>query len=400
MSLASPKRNRTIQPALVFAILMLAWGAPAVAAPACSVPASGDWTIDADCDLAIDEIAPRNVTIEPEATLRITASGSLNIDLLQFRLRIADSARLLIDDGGRLYSFPVGQLLKTNTDGQFGYYLKRVDGGVLAAFNANFAFYPASTNKVMQHLHALRAVEAGTVTLAGTTLTVCSGGTNCTNNANTLGNCGGATVIETLSQALQNMMGPSNNQSTNAVQELFGNGNPQTGRTAINQTATNIVGMSNATVLQHKFNCGNVNNNPFNTLTLQDGGLLYEQVATNAAVLLPATRTLFYQLMQNQTNNRYVDPVATTEAGNIGMSAADLASFLAMVQMAHKAGNIGTSYQSIVGWISLPVNGGSGVRDYVYGFFVHNANTNTLPNIRAVANVLLRGVIRSALDTW
>ncbi len=65
-------------------------------------------------------------------------------------------------------------------------------------YNATFAFYPASTIKVLQHLHAMRAVDAGTVTLGGTNLNVCTGSTNCTDNANTVALCGGSMVVETL----------------------------------------------------------------------------------------------------------------------------------------------------------------------------------------------------------
>ena len=96
----------------------------------------------------------------------------------------------------------------------------------MESYNPTFAFYPASTIKVVQHLHAMRAVDAGTVTLGGTNLNVCSGGTNCTDNAEHDALCGGSMVVETLQTALGQHDGPSNNESTNAIQELFGAARP------------------------------------------------------------------------------------------------------------------------------------------------------------------------------
>ena len=104
--------------------------------------------------------------------------------------------------------------------------------------------------------------------------------------------------------------------------------------------------------------------------------------------------------MLNESNDRFIDPIITQEASNLSLSSTNTGAFRAQVRMAHKAGNIGSSYQSIGGWIELPINGGVDTREYVYGFFVDNASTNTLPGINTVARELLRNVIRSALETW
>ncbi|MBW4653145.1 MAG: class A beta-lactamase-related serine hydrolase [Kaiparowitsia implicata GSE-PSE-MK54-09C] len=378
----------------------------AIAASECTVPDSGNWVIDSDCDLVQNEIAPQNVVVRDGATLAVLNGRSLNIDFSNFRLQVASDSRVLIENGGRIHTFQVGHLLINNTDGEVGYYLKRVSGPVLEAYHENFPFYPASTIKVLQHLHAMRAVEADpdNLNLDTTTLTVCSEESNCSNSANSNSTCPIGTITETLRQALRNMMIPSNNQSTNAIQEFFGNGTPSVGRAAMNQTANNVVGMTN-TALEHKFACDGPNSNPPNKSPLADLGLLYEQVATNPDVIQAATRTIFYQLMRNESNDRFVDPIITQEASNLSLSSTNTQTFRNQVRMAHKAGNISSNYQSIGGWIELPINGGTDTREYVYGFFVDNTSTNTLPNngngvIDTVAGELLRDVIRSALETW
>ena len=127
------------------------------------------------------------------------------------------------------------------------------------------------------------------------------------------------------------MMINSDNEDTNSIQELFGSGTPSVGRAAMNQTAWNVVGMSNSTALQHKFNCGNTANNPYNTLTLADAGLLYEQTMTNDAVLPEPERTTFRQIMLNEvSDNRLrtaINAIIDQEAALIEMPAADIQGF-------------------------------------------------------------------------
>jgi beta-lactamase class A len=373
-------------------------------APCGPPPAAANWTINASCEISANTIAPRNVTIANNATVTIFGGRWLNVDFTNYYLRILPGSKLLIRPGARLYTLSLGHTFLNNSDGTFGYYLKRVDGAVMESYNPTFAFYPASTIKVVQHLHAMRAVDAGTVTLGGTNLNVCSGGTNCTDNANTVALCGGSMVVETLQTALTNMMRPSNNQSTNAIQELFGNGTPSVGRAAMNQTAWTTVGMNNSTALQHKFACGNVANNPYNTLTLADAGLLYEEVMTDDAVLPEPERTTFVQIMLNETNDgsllNAINAIVDQEAALIEMPAIDIQAFKNGLQFIHKAGNIGTAYESDAGWLSLPVDGGANARQYVFGHFLDGATVNTLPSIDARTAELLRTAIRESLPLY
>jgi hypothetical protein len=380
------------------------------AAPACTPPASGNWTVTQSCDLAPSAVILGDVTVQNNATLTVENNRYLAVDFRVNEVRVRDGSKLVIKSGGRLFRHPIHHDMVNNTDGTIGYYLKRVGGSIVDQFNQNTQFYPASTIKVLQHLHAMRAVQAGTATLLGTNLTVCPGNnTNCSDNANTNANCGANTINENLQTAILRMMTPSDNQSTNAIQELFGTGTPSVGRAAMNLTGTNIVGWSNASVLQHKLACGNVvTNNPFNTLTLADIGLLYEQTMTNNAVLQPGTRTQFRNLMQNETGGLiggqqdfFIQNVITQEAGELGFTNTDLNNFLAQTQQIHKAGNLpGNNYLSIAGWVRLPTNNGAQNRQYVYGVFIDNATFNNAPGIRTLARELMRGEIQNALESF
>jgi hypothetical protein len=373
-------------------------------APCGPPPAAANWTINVSCEIGSNTIASRNVTITNNATVTIFGGRWLNVDFTNYYLRILPGSKLLIRPGARLYTLPLGHTFLNNSDGTFGYYLKRVDGAVMESYNPTFAFYPSSTIKVLQHLHAMRAVDAGTVTLNGTNLNVCTGGTNCTDNPDTIALCGGSMTVETLGFAMGRMMINSDNEDTNSIQELFGSGTPSVGRAAMNQTAWNVVGMSNSTALQHKFNCGNVANNPYNTLTLADAGLLYEQTMTNNAVLPEPERTTFRQIMLNEVSDNglrtAINAIIDQEAALIEMPAPDVLAFKNGLLLAHKAGNIGTAYESDAGWVSLSINGGADTRQFVYGHFVDNASVNTLPSFNSRTAELLRSAVRESLVAW
>lgn len=379
-----------------------------LAAPPCNSPATGNWIVNQSCDLIPSAVILGDVTVTNNATLTINNNRYLGVDFRTNEVRIRNGSRLIIKNGARLFRHPIHHDMASNTDGVIGYYLKRVGGSIVDQFNQNTAFYPASTIKVLQHLHAMRAVQAGQVNLATTNLTVCPGNSNCSDNTNTNANCGAPTINETLQTSILRMMTPSDNQSTNAIQQLFGNGTPSVGRTAMNQTGSNIVGWSNASSLEHKLACNNISNNPFNTLTLADIGLLYEQAMANNNVLQPATRTQFRNLMQNETGgliagqqNFYIQTVITQEANELGYSNIKLNNFLAQTQQIHKAGNLpGNNYLSIAGWVQLPTDSGANNRQYVYGVFIDSATFNTAPSIRTLARELMRAEIKNALEAF
>ncbi len=284
--------------------------------------------------------------------------------------------------------------------GTYGLYLKRVGGPVLASLQSDLAFYPASTIKVLEHVHGMLRVDGGLDNLETTQITKYpAAADSCSNN-----HTGQSSVTETLRQALKNMMEDSDNLSTNALQEYFGSGNAAAGRNAVNATARNRLQLSNATAINHKFGCGGPSNDPANTLTLTDLGKLYEAVASGL-FQREDSRDDFYSLMLNGLGAiaTVVDEVATSL--NISSSLAE--DFKDRISTAAKAGSFttgsGEKYNSIGGWISLPVrqNGSVANQEYVFGLFIDAADSiNDGFSIWDARAELLRDEIRGALATF
>ena len=91
----------------------------------------------------------------------------------------------------------------------------------------------------------MRTVEDGSEDLVTTSLMVYNGVGGSSSDSCSDDHSGQTPIrTESLQDALLNMMIPSDNQSTNAIQELFGDGNASAGRDAINDTMHNVVGMS------------------------------------------------------------------------------------------------------------------------------------------------------------
>ena len=370
-----------------------------VCAP-CSPPGSGDWTITGNCELTETITFRGNIFIENNAILTIESGVDLNIDLTVNRIEVQDGAKLIIKSGGYILS-----LLVEDTDGRVGYYLKQVNGPVIKAFNEDVSFYPASTIKVLQHVHAMRLVQAGTANLNTSMLNVCpgtGGNTNCSNNPNSFSTCqNGNPLVETLSTALNRMMVNSDNEDTNAVQEFSGSGNPANGRTAMNTTASSVLGLTSNTALRHKFNCGNVNNNPFNTASLEDLAEIYEEVGEDGNVLGGGFKASFYQLMLNRTNDGFfnnITAIVDQENAEIGLSSLDVQAFKDAILTARKAGNVGCCFSN-AGWVQLPLDNGNSSVQYVMSVFFDSFTTNGV-NMNAEFGKMLRKPIRDALKTW
>ena len=288
-------------------------------------------------------------------------------------------------------------ILNSNTDGTTGYYLKRVGGQVLMSKRKLFVFYPASTIKVLEHLHAMRRVQNGLA--LGTDINIW--GDSCADNHDDET----PETQEDLSESMLQMMKQSNNKRTNAIQDRFG-------RTAFNNTAHNAVGMSSASQLNHKFGCQGPASNPANALTLTDVGKLYEGVA-KGTLLSGDSRVTFYDLMRNQSDSFFIEWIIDAEAAKLGMPDERRDQFKAQVRTATKSGGVpadydGFLYSSTAGYVSLPFAGlctSAGFamvrpREYVYGVFINKATQIADGTTGTAASELFRKPIRDALKSW
>jgi hypothetical protein len=281
----------------------------------------------------------------------------------------------------------------SRTGGAYGLRLERVAGETLASLQADRSFYPASTVKTLVHAHAMQAVDAGNADLLTSQAIKYPNASNSCSDTHV----GHASVVETLDQALRNMMEQSDNQSTNALQELFGGGSAVWGRFFINLTVHGSLGMSNATQLAHKLGCGGPSNDPANSLTLRDLLQLYDHVATDFFAD-PVNRDRFYDRMRNVRDA--IDTVIDEEAAALGVSAAVATQFKTGTRTAAKAGSFttgaGIDYLSVGGWIRLPF--AAGPREYSFGLFIDEASSIAAGfSIWDARAELLRDEIRAGL---
>lgn len=267
------------------------------------------------------------------------------------------------------------------SNGSFGFYLRRRGGPVLADRRSTTSVYPASTIKALQHAYAMSEVDAGRRNLTDLVTVYENASQSCADT-----HTGHTGVRRSLSSSLRRMMESSNNQDTNAIQEFFGGGSASTGRSRIMSFVRNEAGVGTGTQLVHKLGCGGASNNPSNLITLNDMANLYDAVAAGT-LFDDDTREDFYDLM---LEGRFIDAIIDAEAP----AGVNTATFKAGVVMAHKAGSV-PDHQSVAGWVRLPT--ATGNREYVYGLYTELGDANS---VWTGASELLRQEIRSALATF
>ncbi len=311
---------------------------------------------------------------------------------------------VLLNDSNALTT-RIGDILRDNSDGASGLYLKQVNGDVLGALQERRVFEPASSIKVVEHLHAMLQVQNASVIRGGvvTVNTQIPWFTDYVKNPNgTDSSCPADTgpASEPLSNSLKEMMWNSDNRRAQAIRTYFGLAN-------INATAQSV-GMKD-TQINHRIGCGEAATN-HNRLTLYDAGLLYEGVA-KGALLTPTNRTTFYSLMAGRAYDftgiwSALQKIIDQEAAPLGIQPGDITSFKSQVELIYKAGGYGLSdgnYTSIAGRLQLPfrIRGTITPQQYVFGTFVNMASTNNKAGAAiTAAPETLREPIQAALMTW
>ena len=300
--------------------------------------------------------------------------------------------------------------------GRYGLYLKPVGGGATHALYNDGIFEPASSIKVVHHLHSMRRVQAGTDNLDTNNFTYYRSPSDPTN-----GNICPADVAETSSNAvvtnlrdgLTRMMGVSDNRTTRGVQLRYGH-------PALNATV-DAIGMSR-TELRQVIGCG-FRNGLRNDLTLTDIGKLYEGVA-NGTLLSGSSRTFFFSVMNKFTGaSGLFSTIIDQEAAALGKSSTVASSFKNAMRSTGKGGsydictntcNPYTYIRTGAGQMSVPfkANGVVTPRVYVYGSWIDSLTINCSAGVNCTQKVnadnainrstaeMFRSTIRAALATW
>lgn len=289
----------------------------------------------------------------------------------------------------------VGNTMRATTNGQVGCWLQQINGPNLANLNGSTQFEPASTMKTLHHVHAMRRVNLGAVSLTQPINVF-------TNYSSTNLSCPIDTgpITEPLTIVLRDMMENSDNARTQAVTAYFG-------QASINATAA-ALGMS-STSLNHRLGCSTVALANPNQITLRDLHQLHAQVANG---YLGSFRDTFYELMLDSIADLSINTMITQEASGLGLSQATRNSFRSFTKLAHKGGNYGLSsggpqyfHRAEFGWLSLPFisNGVITPREYGFGLFVNDAPNDALASTAIYAQgipELLRETVRAALQSW
>ncbi|MGH2748319.1 MAG: serine hydrolase [Actinomycetota bacterium] len=384
-------------------------------------------------------------------------AGKVGALAAQNGARIIDIERYKTPSGKRRYavimlnnlnalSTKVRQIMKPGVQkAAFGFYLKEVGGPTYAGLQTQKVFEPASMIKVLHHLHAMRAVQAGQASLTEPVTWYVRpsdsarypGNTGYSDDKNKCAYDSDGSAItsnpytDPLGEViLRQMMEQSDNRATDAVVNKFG-------MSALNSTATNVVGMTK-TKVNHRIGCPHkASPQPYksNRFTLRDAGLLYEMVA-NGTLLGNATfRDIFYDYMSNGVGGwkTVVDQVAAS----LGKSQTTADNFLAAMTTATKGGSYtntrscpsGTSgvcrllRRTGFGVLYLPfktsASGAITTKAYVYGSFVDGLfacgsskkvdgketacddEVAKIGDVRSAAHrAMMRPRIREALQTW
>ncbi|GBC75818.1 hypothetical protein HRbin07_00006 [bacterium HR07] len=295
------------------------------------------------------------------------------------------------------------QVMKTNGpySETLGLYLKEVGGPVLAACNERKVFEPASTIKVLHHLHAMLQVQQKVVSLEDSITVYSAYAGSCPLDR--------GPFTEPLRTTLEGVMRQSDNARTQALRVRFGEAN-------INATAQ-ALGMKD-TLLQHRLGCSGRGDQRVpgdygaldkpNRLTLVDAGLLYESVA-QGKVLDSEHRQIFYEIMLGKVGSLtpwgFLRQIITQEIP-VGMTQEKVTAFMESIEIRYKAGSytfctgfLCTNHQSVAGWARVPFCEGAEIRprEYVLGDFFSEAVGNASIMTSITYAKLLREQVRAAL---
>lgn len=309
----------------------------------------------------------------------------------------------------------------------FGFYVKRIDGGVARSLQPDKVFEPASMIKALHHVTAMRKVYLDQAEVTDDITYYRN-----PNNANNKNICAyeddgdpitTMPVTEDMSVVLSGMMKSSDNRMTDAIYDKFG-------RATINATAVNL-NMSKSKV-NHRIGCTweAAEVAASNELTLRDDGKLFEAVfrANNPFLGTGVVRDQFYDYMSRGTSR--FELVVHQEGISLGMTRTERNAFVEKLRGAYKPGGYGNGAgtcndtgctHAILrstggGYLGLPVKSGPATvyRNYVYGTFIDGLfdcgpgnNTDCTQENDALGagrakamEEMLRPQIRSALATW
>lgn len=337
----------------------------------------------------------------------------MQVSVKQFGARVIDIERYEVN-GKALFDYVlinnsndletrIGNLLRSSTDGARGFYLREVGGSLLGDLMADYKFYPASSIKTIENAYwAYRVDKFGQLPTFQVPVYANDGADTHPKTEKT--------KMQSLLVTQQNMMWNSSNADTNALQDAAGSGNGVTGRQAIDQFKTSVLGLDGDLKINHKFGVLGPKSDVPNVGTLREYGRLYE-VITGGTVFSASGFNYLRSTMLNESNNSGLTVglrnVVIQEGTALGMNQAQRTAFFNAARFIWKSGNFnGTTYISCAAEVELPFKnkrGGMDVHRYVVAAFADEVTKTTFGTGSMSGTVLpeiLRGEVRKAMATW
>lgn len=337
-------------------------------------------------------------------------------------------------------SLRLRNLVRSGMSGaSYGWYVKRVGGGIATSLQADQPFEPASTMKAVHLLRAVREIApAGGLTLASTgTWYVRPGdaaryptdpGYDDDKNrcAYTTGGSAVTSVpyVDNYQTLMNQMMQYSDNRATDFFVRRYG-------FPSLNALMSSL-GMSNS-VIRHRIGCGDTWLPSYhavrNQLTSRDLGKLYESVVAGTSVNATGRSMFFGRMNGGVLGDGDLKAMIVSELTAAGLTGAQRSQFLARVTTRSKGGSYGLcpnsgpcdgptrQIRTVGGVIWLPFKSGATTTDtaFVYSqwfdktvpctFANVSAGSCTSYNTTATANGTLsiqrfRSIVRAAAATW
>jgi hypothetical protein len=276
--------------------------------------------------------------------------------------------------------------------GKYGFFLKELNGPVLAQMRPDTTFEPASTMKTVYHAHVMRRVSLNLSSLS--------------TMINRPSSCGVPGANYSIEDQLSDMMEYSNNMATLAISNHFSIPQIQAEAANLGMTSTSI-----------NFTIGCSGPSSESTMTLRDLSRLHEAVANG---YLAGQRAKFYELMQESLlfpsfGVTRLDGLIDGEAATLGWPAHVRNAFKNALHLAYKPGGVGwpnpgqwTFYYAEGGWMKVPFKNAAGVvtpKEYTFGAFhyLFYGAANEIPGRVAMSDAELALVwdrVRAAMLTW
>jgi len=329
-------------------------------------------------------------------------NGARLIDVTQYNSGATRLfAGVMVDNSNALSQTLRGIIAPKVDSGRYGFYLKQVNGSVLANLQSTRQYEPASALKVLYHAKTIHEQSLGNKT-DSTMVTYHFNPADPTNKDICPDNYAN-TATTNLKDADQKMMWNSDNRMTRAILELYGKPSMLAYASSLGLTATQI---------NHNIGCGT----PHNYTTLTDLGKIYEGFQTGKVTTNATWQANFRSRMLNQANTGYKSgfcPIVQQEATKLGKSSTVATNFCNTLTWIAKGGSYGYG-DGTVSWDGVSLTGlpfkSSGVvspRFYVFGQFIDGTHIDSDAEKTAVTTAqgklyqeALRPYVRSALTTW